>query len=77
MVSCQTARTPADYFNRPDIRTCYTTYEPGFMMCNGKKKPIPPKMEIPESQSDYLEASDYFEDKEYKWYLCKRYKKCD
>ena len=76
VVSCQSSRTPAKYFKRSIFKTCYTTFEPGFMMCNGVKKSIPPKMEIPETQDDYLDASDYYEDKEYRLYLCLKYMNC-
>ena len=46
------------------------------MFCNGVKKEIPSKMEIPETQNDYLDASDYYEDKEYRLFRCLKYKDC-
>lgn len=47
------------------------------MMCNGVKKKIPAKLTIPENNSEYLDVSDYYEDKEYRLFLCLRYKKCN
>lgn len=69
-------RTPAKYFNRPVFKTCYTAIEIGYMFCNGVKKKIPARMEIPETQNDYLDASDYYEDKEYRLFRCLKYKDC-
>ncbi len=45
-------------------------------MCNGVEKPIPPKMEIFESQEISIDAQDYFEEKEYRLYRCLKYKEC-
>ena len=46
------------------------------MLCNGVEKPIPPKMEIPETQEDSLDMQDYGEDKEYRLYQCLKYGVC-
>lgn len=63
-------RTPAKYFRRPPLPECETAFEVGFMFCDGKKFPIPPKLPIPMDFNVYQDAFDYYEDKEYRLYEC-------
>jgi hypothetical protein len=58
------------------FKTCITAFEKGYMYCDGIKKPIPAKLTIPENNDNYLDASDYYEDKEYRLFKCLRYKEC-
>lgn len=70
-------RTPREYFNRPEFKECITLIQDGAtigqMACNGKVFNIPSKMTMPKTQETFEEAKEYFEDKEYRLYICKRF----
>jgi hypothetical protein len=76
-ISCNSTRNASDYFNRPNYKPCITAFETGFMFCNGIKKPIPPKMQIPETPEESESMIDYFTDKEFRLYLCLRFSECN
>lgn len=67
------SRTAADYFAREYYEECITLNEPGMMACGGKVYPIPPRMTIPRDQGTLDRAYRYFEDKEYRLYVCLEY----
>lgn len=69
--------TASRYFGKPIINSCITMFEAGKMACNGKVYPIPPKMVVPMSQGDYLEAQKYYSDKEYRLFICLKYQDCN
>ena len=78
VVSCSSCknRTPAKYFDRPMLNECITLKN-GMMACNGEPREIPLGMTIPDSQSNYNEAFNYCENKEFRLYECLRYGRCN
>lgn len=59
------------------MNQCLTAKEAGFMYCNGVKKRIPHGLPVPETFGDFKDASDYYEDKEYRLFLCLKYNRCN
>ena len=76
LTSCNSTRRASDYFERQPINTCITAFEPGFMFCDGKRTPIPPRMVIPEDVETQRYMIDYFTDKEQRLYICLRFGEC-
>ena len=69
LISCR-SQNAGVYFNRPVLNECITLNEVGMMACRGTIKPIPNRMIIPETQDDYLNAKDYYLEREVGHYLC-------
>lgn len=76
LTSCNSTRMASDFFGRQKIKTCLTAFEPGFMFCNGIKKQIPPRLEIPEDVENQNYIIDYYSDKEFRLYICLRFEEC-
>lgn len=66
-------RTPREYFNRPQVNSCITLEESGYMACNGNITPIPAGLIVPEAEDDYFVIREYYEDKENRLYQCLRF----
>jgi hypothetical protein len=69
-VSC---KTPSEYFNRPKVMMCIANGD-GTMFCNGQVYNSANAIcTLPE---DYDTISEYYEDKEFRLYKCKRFGRC-
>jgi len=77
ITSCNSSRTASQYFDRLKIESCITAFEVGYMFCDGEKLPIPPKMQIPKTVQDSDYMIEYYEDKEYRLYICLRFGECN
>ena len=75
--SCVSNPTVRDYFNRPDFQECLTAFESGYAFCDGIKTKIPPRLPILIDFDDVNSAREYYDDKEFRLYVCLRFpRKC-
>lgn len=76
-LACNSIPTAGEYFGRQQFDQCITSFDSGYMFFNGEKIKIPPKMIIPCTVQDSDYIIDYYEDKEYRLYMCLRFNRCE